>query len=176
MQKVEFVPPAPCRTSRNLVRVFFLRDSSRALRRPMGRPSGMSSALAPWARYRRLVRVAWLHSQSCRHDQNRLPARSSAPRALWEDWPDNRRKVHDARPADLISGARACLSRPCNRAVPEKLDLKQKIYRNIEPKMRPGAILTTNGVEYHARTVAGACSGRAFVSIHSSIQCRACSC
>src|SRR6202040_2200096 len=29
-------------------------------------------------------------------------------------------------------------------AVPEKLDLKQKVYAGLEPKMKPGAILATN--------------------------------
>src|SRR5204863_401401 len=29
-------------------------------------------------------------------------------------------------------------------AVPEKLELKQKVYASIEPKMKPGAILATN--------------------------------
>ena len=29
-------------------------------------------------------------------------------------------------------------------AVPEKLDLKQKVYAALEPKMKPGAILATN--------------------------------
>ena len=28
--------------------------------------------------------------------------------------------------------------------MPEKLDLKQKVYAGIEPKMKPGAILATN--------------------------------
>ena len=29
-------------------------------------------------------------------------------------------------------------------AVPEKLELKQKVYAGLEPKMKPGAILATN--------------------------------
>src|SRR6266404_1887092 len=59
---------------------------------------------------------------------------------------DNRRKVRDAldRLIPDLRGEGVTSADLVIEAVPEKLDLKQKVYAGIEPKMKPGAILATN--------------------------------
>ena len=61
-------------------------------------------------------------------------------------------------------------------AVPEKLELKQKVYAGIEPRMKAGAILATNTSSIplqDLRTTLKNPSG--WSASTSSIRCRACS-
>src|SRR5262249_23652788 len=60
-----------------------------------------------------------------------LRQRTASRAALYRLIPD--RVGEGVRGADLII-----------EAVPEKLELKQKVYASLEPKMKPGAILATN--------------------------------
>ena len=59
---------------------------------------------------------------------------------------DNRRDVRDAldRLIPDLKGEGVASADLIIEAVPEKLDLKQKVFAGIEPKMKPGAILATN--------------------------------
>src|SRR5437868_10658262 len=59
---------------------------------------------------------------------------------------DDRRKVRDAldRLIPDLRGEGVATADLVIEAVPEKLDLKQKVYAGIEPKMKAGAILATN--------------------------------
>jgi 3-hydroxyacyl-CoA dehydrogenase/enoyl-CoA hydratase/3-hydroxybutyryl-CoA epimerase len=50
--------------------------------------------------------------------------------------------------------------------VPEKLELKQKVYAGIEPRMKPGAILATNTRASRCRICARAAKTRALLGLH----------
>src|SRR5260370_31791439 len=59
---------------------------------------------------------------------------------------EDRRRVRDAldRLIPDLKGEGVASADLIIEAVPERLDLKQKVYASIEPKMKPGAILATN--------------------------------
>ena len=61
-------------------------------------------------------------------------------------------------------------------AVPEKLELKQKVYAGLEPRMKPGAILATNtsSIPLQDLRTTLQITGAAARACISSIRCRAC--
>ena len=61
-------------------------------------------------------------------------------------------------------------------AVPEKLELKQKVYAGLEPKMKPGAILATNtsSIPLQDLRIDAANRRSGWSGCISSIRCRGC--
>jgi 3-hydroxyacyl-CoA dehydrogenase / enoyl-CoA hydratase / 3-hydroxybutyryl-CoA epimerase len=151
MQKAEIASFAQLLTtdaSRNLVRVFFLRDKLKKLSSGKWRgqhvhvigAGTMGGDIAAWC--------AWQGFTVTLADTKVEPLSGAIKRAadLFGKIGHRRIDIRDAldrltpdlqgdgvRSADLVI-----------EAVPETLDLKRKVYAQIEPRMRPGAILATN--------------------------------
>jgi 3-hydroxyacyl-CoA dehydrogenase/enoyl-CoA hydratase/3-hydroxybutyryl-CoA epimerase len=135
--------------AQNLVRVFFLRDKLKRLaggqwngRRVHVIGAGaMGGDIAAWC--------AWHGFTVSLADMKPEPVAGAIKRAAelyGKIGRDNRRKVRDAldRLIPDLRGEGVATADLVIEAVPEKLDLKQKVYASIEPKMKPGAILATN--------------------------------
>ena len=151
MQKAEiasFAQLLVSDTSRNLVRVFFLREGLKAMsdgdwsgRRVHVIGGGtMGGDIAAWC--------AWHGLVVSLADMQPEPLAKAVQRAadLFGKIGHKRTEIRDAldrlipdrngegvRSADLVI-----------EAVPETLELKRKVYAATEPKMKPGAILATN--------------------------------
>jgi 3-hydroxyacyl-CoA dehydrogenase/enoyl-CoA hydratase/3-hydroxybutyryl-CoA epimerase len=152
MQKAEiasFARLLVSETSRNLVRVFFLRDKLKGLAK--GRWDGrrihvigagaMGGDIAAWC--------AWHGFTVSLADMKPEPLAGAIKRAAelyGKIGRDDRRKVRDAldRLIPDLKGEGAASADLIIEAVPENLGLKQKVFAGIEPKMKPGAILATN--------------------------------
>jgi len=135
-------------TAQNLIRVFFLREQMKKLAGGDNKiqhvhvigAGAMGGDIAAWCAYQdmrvtladmkpepiggAMKRAADLYSKVIRQ---RIGVRDALDRLI----PDM--DGEGVRNADLII-----------EAVPEKLELKQKVYAGLEPKMKPGAILATN--------------------------------
>ena len=136
-------------TSRNLVRVFFLRDKLKGLAK--GRWDGrrihvigagaMGGDIAAWC--------AWHGFTVSLADMKPEPLAGAIKRAAelyGKIGRDDRRKVRDAldRLIPDLKGEGAASADLIIEAVPENLALKKKVFSGIEPEMKPGAILATN--------------------------------
>jgi 3-hydroxyacyl-CoA dehydrogenase/enoyl-CoA hydratase/3-hydroxybutyryl-CoA epimerase len=135
-------------TAQNLIRVFFLREQMKKL---AGSGNKVEHVHVIGAGAMGGDIAAWCASQGLRvtlADMKPDPIAGAVKRAadLYGKIMRKRTDVRDAldrlipdmdgegvRNADLII-----------EAVPEKLELKQKVYAGLEPKMKPGAILATN--------------------------------
>ena len=135
-------------TAQNLIRVFFLRE---AMKKLAGSGNAIEHVHVIGAGAMGGDIAAWCAGQDLRvtlADMKAEPIASAMKRAaeLFGKILRKRTASRDAldrlipdmvgegvRGADLII-----------EAVPEKLELKQKVYAAIEPKMKPGAILATN--------------------------------
>ena len=135
-------------TAQNLIRVFFLREQMKKL---AGSGNRIEHVHVIGAGAMGGDIAAWCASQGMRvtlADMKPEPIAGAMKRAadLFGKILRKRTDVRDAldrlmpdmdgegvRSADLII-----------EAVPEKLELKQKIYAALEPRMKPGAILATN--------------------------------
>jgi 3-hydroxyacyl-CoA dehydrogenase / enoyl-CoA hydratase / 3-hydroxybutyryl-CoA epimerase len=134
--------------AQNLIRVFFLREQMKKL---AGHGNKIEHVHVIGAGAMGGDIAAWCASQEMRvtlADMKPEPIAGAMKRAfeLFGKIMRKRTSVRDAhdrlipdmdgdgvRSADLII-----------EAVPEKLELKQKVYAGLEPKMKPGAILATN--------------------------------
>ncbi len=154
-EKTSFANLMVTPTAQNLIRVFFLRDQ-------MKKTAGSGNSVAGSGNQINHVHVigagamggdiaAWCANQGLRvslADMKPEPIAGAMKRAadLFGKIIHKRTDVRDAldrlvpdldgegvRNADLII-----------EAVPEKLELKQKVYAGLEPKMKAGAILATN--------------------------------
>jgi 3-hydroxyacyl-CoA dehydrogenase / enoyl-CoA hydratase / 3-hydroxybutyryl-CoA epimerase len=151
MQKAEtasFARLVTTDTSRNLVRVFFLREKLKGLadgafdgrRVHVVGAGAMGGDIAAWC--------AWHGFTVTLADMKTEPLAGAVARAveLYGKIGHKRTDIRDAldrlipdragegvRAADLVI-----------EAVPEVLDVKRAVYGAIEPKMKPGAILATN--------------------------------
>ncbi|HEY3793882.1 MAG TPA: 3-hydroxyacyl-CoA dehydrogenase NAD-binding domain-containing protein, partial [Bradyrhizobium sp.] len=147
-EKTSFANLMVTPTAQNLIRVFFLREQMKKLAGSGNRighlhvigAGAMGGDIAAWCANQGLhVTLA---------DMKPEPIAGAIKRAsdLFGKIIHKRTEVRDAmdrlvpdldgegvRNADLII-----------EAVPEKLELKQKVYAGLEPKMKPGAILATN--------------------------------
>src|SRR6185312_15498118 len=136
-------------TAQNLVRVFFLRNKLKSMAK--GQWNGhrvhvigagaMGGDIAAWC--------AWHGFIVSLADMKPEPLAGAIKRAAelyGKIGRDNRRRVRDAldRLIPDLKGDGVTTADLIIEAVPEKLDLKQKVYAGIEPKMKPGAILATN--------------------------------
>lgn len=135
-------------TAKNLIRVFFLREQ---MKKQAGTDSkvkhvhvigagAMGGDIAAWCAYRDLrVTLADMKPEPIAGAIKRaadlygkiIRKRNDARDALDRLIPDL--DGEGVRSADLII-----------EAVPEKLELKQKVYAGLEPRIKPGAILATN--------------------------------
>jgi 3-hydroxyacyl-CoA dehydrogenase/enoyl-CoA hydratase/3-hydroxybutyryl-CoA epimerase len=147
-EKASFASLMVTPTAQNLIRVFFLREQMKKLAGSGNKIShvhvigagAMGGDIAAWCAHRDMrVTLA---------DMKPEPIAGAIKRAadLFGKIMRKRTEVRDAldrlmpdldgegvRNADLII-----------EAVPEKLELKQKVYAGLEPVMKPGAILATN--------------------------------
>jgi 3-hydroxyacyl-CoA dehydrogenase/enoyl-CoA hydratase/3-hydroxybutyryl-CoA epimerase len=135
-------------TAQNLIRVFFLREQMKKLAGSGNRiehvhvigAGAMGGDIAAWCAGQDMrVTLADMKPEPIASAIKRaadlfgkiLRKRTSVRDALDRLIPDM--QAEGVRNADLII-----------EAVPEKLELKQKVYAGLEPKMKPGAILATN--------------------------------
>ena len=147
-EKASFARLMVTPTAQNLIRVFFLREQMKKL---AGSGNKVEHVHVIGAGAMGGDIAAWCASQGMRMtlaDMKPEPIAGAIRRAadLYGKILRKRTDVRDAldrlvpdldgegvRNADLII-----------EAVPEKLELKQKVYAGLEPKMKPGAILATN--------------------------------
>jgi 3-hydroxyacyl-CoA dehydrogenase/enoyl-CoA hydratase/3-hydroxybutyryl-CoA epimerase len=147
-EKISFARLMVTPTAQNLIRVFFLREQMKKL---AGSGNKVEHVHVIGAGAMGGDIAAWCASQGLRttlSDMKPEPVAGAIRRAaeLFGKIMRKRTDVRDAldrlvpdldgegvRNADLII-----------EAVPEKLELKQKVYAGLEPKMKPGAILATN--------------------------------
>jgi 3-hydroxyacyl-CoA dehydrogenase / enoyl-CoA hydratase / 3-hydroxybutyryl-CoA epimerase len=147
-EKTSFAHLMVTPTAQNLIRVFFLREQMKKL---AGSGNKIEHVHVIGAGAMGGDIAAWCAGQDLRvtlADMKAEPIAGAMKRAadLFGKIKRKRTAVRDAldllipdmvgegvRGADLII-----------EAVPEKLELKQKVYAAIEPKMKPGAILATN--------------------------------
>jgi 3-hydroxyacyl-CoA dehydrogenase/enoyl-CoA hydratase/3-hydroxybutyryl-CoA epimerase len=135
-------------TAQNLIRVFFLREQMKKLAGSGNRiahvhvigAGAMGGDIAAWCAGQDLrVTLADMKPEPIAGAIKRaadlygkiLRERTAVRDALDRLMPDM--QAEGVRNADLII-----------EAVPEKLELKQKVYATLEPRMKPGAILATN--------------------------------
>jgi 3-hydroxyacyl-CoA dehydrogenase/enoyl-CoA hydratase/3-hydroxybutyryl-CoA epimerase len=135
-------------TAQNLIRVFFLRENlkSHAKGKWPGQrvhvigAGAMGGDIAAWCAWRGLnVTLA---------DMKPEPIAAAIGRAAGlfakiADKPIDVRNALDRLTPDL-KGEGIRTADLVIEAVPERLDLKQKVYADIEPRMRPDAVLATN--------------------------------
>ncbi len=152
MQKAEitsFAKLLVTRTAQNLVRVFFLRNKLKSLgdgkwdgrRIHVIGAGAMGGDIAAWC--------AWHGFIVSLADMKAEPIAGAIKRAAelyGKIGRDQRRRVRDAfdRLIPDLKGDGVATADLIIEAVPERLDLKQKVYAGIEPRMKPGAILATN--------------------------------
>jgi 3-hydroxyacyl-CoA dehydrogenase / enoyl-CoA hydratase / 3-hydroxybutyryl-CoA epimerase len=147
-EKVSFANLMVTPTAQNLIRVFFLREQMKKL---AGSGNKVAHVHVIGAGAMGGDIAAWCANQGMRAtlaDMKPEPIAGAIKRAadLFTKIIRKPTDVRDAldrlipdmdgegvRNADLII-----------EAVPEKLELKQKVYASLEPKMKPGAILATN--------------------------------
>jgi 3-hydroxyacyl-CoA dehydrogenase/enoyl-CoA hydratase/3-hydroxybutyryl-CoA epimerase len=147
-EKTSFARLMVTPTAQNLIRVFFLREQMKKL---AGSGNKVAHVHVIGAGAMGGDIAAWCASQGLRatlSDMKPEPIAGAVKRAadLFGKIMRKRTDIRDAldrlvpdldsegvRSADLII-----------EAVPEKLELKQKVYAGLEPKMKPGAILATN--------------------------------
>jgi 3-hydroxyacyl-CoA dehydrogenase/enoyl-CoA hydratase/3-hydroxybutyryl-CoA epimerase len=147
-EKASFARLMVTPTAQNLIRVFFLREQMKKL---AGSGNKVEHVHVIGAGAMGGDIAAWSAGQGLRatlSDMKPEPIAGAVKRAadLFGKIMRKRTDIRDAldrlvpdldsdglRNADLII-----------EAVPEKLELKQKVYAGLEPKMKPGAILATN--------------------------------
>ena len=147
-EKASFARLMVTPTAQNLIRVFFLREQMKKLAGSGNRiehvhvigAGAMGGDIAAWCAGQDLrVTLADMKPEPIAGAIKRaadlygkiLRKRTAVRDALDRLMPDM--QAEGVRNADLII-----------EAVPEKLELKQKVYADLEPKMKPGAILATN--------------------------------
>jgi 3-hydroxyacyl-CoA dehydrogenase/enoyl-CoA hydratase/3-hydroxybutyryl-CoA epimerase len=136
-------------TAQNLVRVFFLRDKLKSgaggtwngRRVHVIGAGAMGGDIAAWC--------AWHGFIVSLADMKPEPVAGAIKRAadlFGKIGRGDRRRVRDAldRLIPDLRGEGVGSADLVIEAVPEKIDLKHKVYSEIEPKMKPGAILATN--------------------------------
>ncbi len=135
-------------TSRNLVRVFFLREKLKALaggqwpgkRVHVIGAGAMGGDIAAWC--------AWNGLTVTLADMKTEPLGAAIKRAadLFKRIGHKGTEIRDAldRLIPDLKGEGVRTADLVIEAVPETLELKRKVYAAIEPKMRPDAILATN--------------------------------
>jgi len=147
-EKTSFAHLMVTPTAQNLIRVFFLREQMKKL---AGSGNKIEHVHVIGAGAMGGDIAAWCAGQDLRvtlADMKAEPIAGAMKRAadLFGKIKRKRTAVRDSldllipdMAGEGVSGADLIIE-----AVPEKLELKQKVYASIEPKMKPGAILATN--------------------------------
>jgi 3-hydroxyacyl-CoA dehydrogenase/enoyl-CoA hydratase/3-hydroxybutyryl-CoA epimerase len=147
-EKTSFADLMVTATAQNLIRVFFLREQMKKLAGPGNKiehvhvigAGAMGGDIAAWCAHQGMrVTLADMKPEPIAGAIKRavdlygkiIPKRTEQRDTLDRLVPDM--DGDGVRDADLII-----------EAVPEKLELKQKVYASLESKMKPGAILATN--------------------------------
>ncbi len=136
-------------TSRNLVKVFFLREKMKGLTRTGAEPvervhvvgaGEMGADIAGWCAFQGLTVTLF------DRETEKLAQAVGKLSSLCEKKhrsESQRRDILDRLTPDFanrgVEGADLVIE-----AVPEKVDLKQKVYEEVEPRLKQGAILATN--------------------------------
>jgi 3-hydroxyacyl-CoA dehydrogenase/enoyl-CoA hydratase/3-hydroxybutyryl-CoA epimerase len=135
-------------TAQNLIRVFFLRDQ---MKKVAGSGNKIEHVHVIGAGAMGGDIAAWCANQGLRAtlaDMKAEPIAGAIKRAaeLFGKIIRKRTDVRDAldRLVPDIDGEGVRTADLIIEAVPEKLELKQKVYAGLEPRMKPGAILATN--------------------------------
>jgi 3-hydroxyacyl-CoA dehydrogenase/enoyl-CoA hydratase/3-hydroxybutyryl-CoA epimerase len=135
-------------TAQNLIRVFFLRDQ---MKKHAGADNTIKHVHVIGAGAMGGDIAAWCANQGFRAtlaDMKAEPIAGAIKRAadLFGKIIRKRTEVRDAldRLVPDLDGEGVRTADLIIEAVPEKLELKQKVYAGIEPRMKPGAILATN--------------------------------
>src|SRR4030088_2563624 len=147
-EKTSFANLMVTPTAQNLIRVFFLREQMKKL---AGSGNKISHVHVIGAGAMGGDIAAWCANQGMRvtlADMKPEPIAGAIKRAsdLYGKIMRKRTEVRDAldRLVPDLDGEGARKAHPIIEAVPEKLELKQKVYAGLEPKMKAGAILATN--------------------------------
>jgi 3-hydroxyacyl-CoA dehydrogenase/enoyl-CoA hydratase/3-hydroxybutyryl-CoA epimerase len=135
-------------TAQNLIRVFFLREQ---MKKAAGSGSTVKHVHVIGAGAMGGDIAAWCAGQGLRvslADMKAEPIAGAVKRAaeLYGKIVRRPTEVRDAldRLIPDMEGEGVSNADLIIEAVPEKLELKQKVYAGLEPKMKPGAILSTN--------------------------------
>ncbi|HEX2257393.1 MAG TPA: 3-hydroxyacyl-CoA dehydrogenase NAD-binding domain-containing protein, partial [Afifellaceae bacterium] len=136
-------------TSRNLVRVFFLRDK---MKRLAGRSSPVRSVHVIGAGTMGGDIAAWCARQGMRATVTDVDVKMigkavrRAARMLERELDKDGPAIRDAldRLVPDPNGYGAASADLVIEAAPERLELKQRLYADIEPRMKEGAVLATN--------------------------------
>jgi 3-hydroxyacyl-CoA dehydrogenase / enoyl-CoA hydratase / 3-hydroxybutyryl-CoA epimerase len=135
-------------TAQNLIRVFFLRDQ---MKKHAGSGNKIRHVHVIGAGAMGGDIAAWCANQGFRAtlaDMKAEPIAGAVKRAadLYGKIIRKRTEVRDAldRLVPDLDGEGVRTADLIIEAVPEKLELKQKVYAGLEPRMKPGAILATN--------------------------------
>jgi 3-hydroxyacyl-CoA dehydrogenase / enoyl-CoA hydratase / 3-hydroxybutyryl-CoA epimerase len=147
-EKTSFANLMVTPTAQNLIRVFFLRDQMKKL---SGGGNKVSHVHVIGAGAMGGDIAAWCANQGLRvtlADMKPEPIVGAMKRAadLFGKIMRQRTDIRDAldRLVPDLDGEGVRTADLIIEAVPEKLELKQKVYAGLEPKMKPGAILATN--------------------------------
>jgi 3-hydroxyacyl-CoA dehydrogenase/enoyl-CoA hydratase/3-hydroxybutyryl-CoA epimerase len=147
-EKTSFANLMVTPTAQNLIRVFFLREQMKKL---AGGGNEISHVHVIGAGAMGGDIAAWCVHQGMRvtlSDMKPEPIAGAMKRAadLFGKIIRKRTDVRDAHDRLMpdLDGEGVRNAGLVIEAVPEKLELKQKVYAGIEPKMKPGAILATN--------------------------------
>jgi 3-hydroxyacyl-CoA dehydrogenase/enoyl-CoA hydratase/3-hydroxybutyryl-CoA epimerase len=135
-------------TAQNLIRVFFLRDQ---MKKPARSPNKVGHVHVIGAGAMGGDIAAWCANQGLRvslADMKAEPIAGAMKRAadLFGKIMRKRIDIRDAldRLMPDLDGEGVRTADLVIEAVPENLELKQKVYAALEPRMKPGAILATN--------------------------------
>jgi 3-hydroxyacyl-CoA dehydrogenase / enoyl-CoA hydratase / 3-hydroxybutyryl-CoA epimerase len=147
-EKTSFARLMVTSTAQNLIRVFFLREQMKKL---AGSGNTISHVHVIGAGAMGGDIAAWCAHQGMRvtlADMKPEPIAGAMKRAadLFSKIMRKRTDIRDAldRLTPDMDGAGVRNADLIIEAVPEKLELKQKVYAGLEPKMKAGAILATN--------------------------------
>src|ERR1700686_3564795 len=147
-EKTSFARLMVTPTAQNLIRVFFLREQMKKLA-GSGNKIGHVHVIGAGAMGGDIA--AWCANQGLRvtlGDMKAEPIAGAMKRAadLFGKIMRKRTDIRDAldRLVPDLDGEGVPNADLIIEAVPEKLELKQKVYAGLEPRMKPGAILATN--------------------------------
>ena len=147
-EKTSFANLMVTPTAQNLIRVFFLREQMKKL---AGGGNRISHVHVIGAGAMGGDIAAWCANQGMRvtlADMKPEPIAGAIKRAsdLFGKITRRRTDVRDAldRLVPDLDGEGVRTADLIIEAVPEKLELKQKVYASLEPRMKPGAILASN--------------------------------
>jgi 3-hydroxyacyl-CoA dehydrogenase/enoyl-CoA hydratase/3-hydroxybutyryl-CoA epimerase len=147
-EKASFANLMVTPTAQNLIRVFFLREQMKKL---AGSGNTITHVHVIGAGAMGGDIAAWCAGQGLRvslADMKPEPIAGAVKRAaeLFGKIKRRRIDIRDAldRLMPDLDGEGVRNADIIIEAVPEKLELKQKVYASLEPKMKPGAILATN--------------------------------